>query len=421
MKKVLTPFKLLGCILVTAGFLVAGVVAMTPAVSEVTSAGTSVEEPLFLSPLDQRSEIYDHNGSLLATLYGEQNREPVALEDIPQLVRDAIIVVEDEDFYSHQGVNLRSTVRALFENVSSGAIAQGGSTITMQVVKNAILGTQQTLDRKTREAILALRLEEQFTKDQILERYLNTAYFGNGAYGVQAAAETYWGVGVGELDWSQAALLAALIRNPNGYNPIRFPDIAAERRALALSRLVDSGHLTREEAAQFAFAPLPTQVIRVTPPPDDYFVEEVKQLLLDDPRFGLGETPEERYQAVFSGGLRIHTTFDPIMQQAALTARADILPGDDPGQFSWSYDGEDVLGTAVVVTTEVQTGAVRALVGGPGFDNYRYNIATQGYRQAGSSFKTFVLAAALESGIVPDDSISGSAPCRIPKDRKSVV
>src|SRR5690606_20848175 len=120
--------------------------------------------------------------------------------------------------------------------------------------------------------------------------------------------ETYWGVSVGELDWAQAALLAALIRNPNYYNPIRYPEVATQRRAIALSRLVDSGHLTPEEASRYAFAPLPTQVHRVTPPPDDYFVEEVKQLLLDDPRFGLGDTPEERYQAVFSGGIRVHTT-----------------------------------------------------------------------------------------------------------------
>ena len=187
-------------------------------------------EPLFLSPLDQRSIVIDRNGGVLATLYGEQNRAPVPLAEIPEHVRDAIIVVEDEDFYSHEGVNLRATVRALFENVSSGGIEQGGSTITMQVVKNSVLTNERTLERKTREAILALRLEEELTKDQILERYLNTAYFGNGAYGVQAAAETYWGVNVGDLDWGQAALLAALIRNPNGYNPLRFPEQAAERR-----------------------------------------------------------------------------------------------------------------------------------------------------------------------------------------------
>jgi membrane peptidoglycan carboxypeptidase len=411
---VAAPVKLLVCLVATACFVAGGAVALTPAVTSIADAGRSVEEELFLSPLDQRSVVLDRNGGTLATLYGEQNRAPVALVDIPQHVRDAIIVVEDENFYSHDGVNLRATVRALFENVSSGAIEQGGSTITMQVVKNSVLSSEQTLERKTREAILAMRLEEEFTKDQILERYLNTVYFGNGAYGVQAAAETYWGLNVGQLDWAQAALLAAIIRNPSGYNPIRFPEQAVARRQLALDRLVETGHITEEEAALYAFTPVPSSLQRVTPPPDDYFVEQVKQLLLDDPRFGIGDTPEERYNAVFTGGLRITTTFDPAMQLAALQARDDVLPGDLSGQFLFRYDGQDVQGSAAIVTTEVATGAVRVMVGGPGFDDYRFNIATQSERQAGSSFKTFVLAAALESGLVPEDTVSGSAPCRIP-------
>ena len=408
--------KLVVVLVVSAVFLAGAAVAITPAASGLADAGESVEEPLFLDALDQRSLVFDVNGGLLATLYGEQNRAPVALSEIPAPVRDAIIAVEDEDFYSHDGVNLRATVRALFENVSAGGVEQGGSTITMQVVKNSVLSNEQTLERKTREAILAIRLEDELTKDQILERYLNTAYFGNGAYGVQAAAETYWGVSVGDLDWGQAALLAALIRNPSYYNPIRFPEVAAERRRLALDRLVDVGHLSDEEAAVFAFQPLPTEVHRVTPPPDDYFVEQVKQLLLDDPSFGLGDTYEERYNAVFTGGLRIHTTLDFRMQLLAVEARDDILPGDLPGQFLFrNRQREEVQGTAVVVTTDVRTGAVRALVGGPGFDEYRYNIATQSVgRQPGSTFKVFVLAAALEAGIVPTDTISGSAPCRIP-------
>ena len=408
--------KLVVVLVASAVFVAGAAVAIAPATGGLADAGESLEEPLFLNNLDQRSLVYDVNGQLLATLYGEQNRAPVALAEIPAEVRDAIIAVEDEDFYSHDGVNLRATVRALFENVSSGSVEQGGSTITMQVVKNSVLTNEQTLERKTREAILALRLEDELTKDQILERYLNTAYFGNGAYGVQAAAETYWGVSVGDLDWGQAALLAALIRNPNNYNPIRFPEVAAERRRLALDRLVDVGHLTEDEATVFAFAPLPTEVRRITPPPDDYFVEQVKQLLLDDPSFGIGDTYEERYNAVFSGGLRIHTTMDFRMQLLAVQARDEILPGDLPGQFLFrNRQRQEVQGTAVVVTTDVRTGAVRALVGGPGFDEYRYNIATQSVgRQAGSSFKVFVLAAALEAGIVPTDTISGSAPCRIP-------
>jgi penicillin-binding protein 1A len=399
-------------------FVSAAAVAMAPAAERALGAGHSREEPLFLSPLDERSIVLDRNGGVLATLYGAENRAPVTLAEIPESVEQSVIVVEDADFYSHEGVNLRATVRALFENVSAGGVEQGGSTITMQVVKNSVLTSERTLERKTREAILAVRLEEEFTKDQILERYLNTAYFGNGAYGVQAAAETYWGVDVGALDWGQAALLAALIRNPNGYNPIRFPERAAERRQLALDRLVQTEHLTQDQADLYAFQALPTQVHRTTPPPDDYFVEYVKQQLLDDADFNLGDTPEERYNAVFSGGLRVHTTFDPLMQAAALQARDDVLPGDLPGEFLFTgrVDGEyqEVQGTGVVVTTEVATGAVRTLVGGPGFDDYRYDIATQGERQPGSSFKTFVLAALFEAGYVPSDTVQGGAGCAIP-------
>jgi penicillin-binding protein 1A len=409
-----TVLKLVAVMAAAAAFIAGSAVALTPATSGLGDAGTSVEEPLFLNNLDQRSVVYDVEGRLIATLYGEQNRAPVPLSDIPMQVRDAIIAVEDRDFYSHDGVNLRATVRAFFENVSAGGVEQGGSTITMQVVKS-VVGSEATLGRKTREAVLARRLEEELTKDQILERYLNTAYFGNGAYGVQAAAETYWGVDVGQLDWGQAALLAALIRNPSNYEPIRHPEIAIERRRLALDVLVDLGHITSDEADIHAFQPVPSEIQRTTPPPDDYFVEKVKQLLLDDPAYGLGDTYEERYNAVFSGGLRIHTTLDTRAQLLAVAARDDILPGDEPGIFHVRSGGVDHEGTAVVVSTDVHTGAVRALVGGPGFDEWRYDIATQGIgRQPGSTFKIFVLAAALEAGLVPDDTISGSAPCRIP-------
>ena len=409
-------FRLAALLVVCSLFVTGAAVALTPAAGILGDAGHGVAEPLFLSPLDQRSQVFDSNGGLLATLYGEQNRAPVPLERIPQPVIDAVLAVEDQDFYAHDGVNIRATVRALFENVSSGDVQQGGSTITQQVVKISILTEEQTLERKTREAVLAFRLEEELTKDQILERYLNTVYFGNGAYGVQAAAETYWGVDVTELTWGQAALLAALIRNPSGYDPIRFPDQAIERRRLALDRLVVTGSLSQEQADTVSFEPLPTERRRVTPPPDDYFVEQVKQLLLDDPSYGLGETSAERNRAVFSGGLRIFTTFDPAMQDAALRARNDVLPGDLDGQFMFrSRTGAQVQGTAVVVTVDIHNGAVRALVGGPGFDAYRYDIATQGIgRQAGSAFKVFVLAAALESGIVPDDTITGGGPCRFP-------
>ncbi len=355
-----------------------------------------------LNPLAQRSVMYAADGSVMAVLKAEENRKPVALAQVPQPVIDTVLAVEDAEFYHHRGVNARSLIRALLANVSAGGVTQGGSTITQQVVKNALLTPKRDANRKLKEAIYAVRLERTMTKDEILERYLNTVYFGNGAYGVQAAAELYFGTDVGQLGYPQAAFLAGLIRNPVGYDPFRFPVRATDRRRVALNRLVDVGKLTREQADLIDATPVPTspQTTSSSPPPEDYFVEEVKQQLLDDVR--LGDTAQERYNAVFKGGLQIYTTFDPKMQQEALQARNDQLP-DTGGKF-----------TVALVAIDPQTGAVKAMVGGPGFENAKFNLATQGIRQPGSSFKTFVLVAALEAGVRPTDIIDGTSPCRFP-------
>jgi penicillin-binding protein 1A len=259
-----------------------------------------------------------------------------------------------------------------------------------------------------------MRLEDQLSKEEILERYLNMVYFGNGAYGVQAAAETYFQANVGQLTWGQAALLAGLIRDPVDYDPFLHPEIAQERRRISLERLVEVGRITRADADMFMAEPLPAAPAQpLLPQPLDYFAEDAKLLLLRDPRFNLGATPAERYNNVFYGGLRIFTTFDPGAQQAALQARSDVLPGDDPNAFVWNYQGAPYEGTSVIVSVEPQTGAIRTLVGGPGFNRYQYNIATDPRvrRDNGSAFKFIVLVAALENGIVPNDTISGSSPC----------
>ncbi|CAN5269608.1 penicillin-binding protein 1A [soil metagenome] len=392
-------------------------VAVAPQAHRLFTASHGKAEPIDLHPLAERSLMFDRGGGLMATLHAEQNRAPVALAEVPQHVIDVILAVEDEYFYEHDGVNLRATFRALFANVESGQIEQGGSTITMQLVKNALLTPEQDLSRKTQEAVLARRLEEVMSKDEILERYLNTIYFGTGAYGVQAAAEVYFGRGVAELDIGQAALLASLIRSPANYDPFRNPELALERRNLALQRLVDVGKLSSDEAGLWAFQPLPTQPL-LPPPVLDYFAEEVKLQLLRDPAFGLGDTPTQRYNALFGGGLRIHTTFDPTLQQQALDARTEILPGENGtftvnGLLQGEPERRDHVGTASVVTVDPATGAILTMVGGPGFQNYQFNIATADPgRQTGSSFKMFVLLALLENGYVPDDNISGSSPCR---------
>jgi len=398
------------------GLAVAGV-ALVPAARHLQGASSAEEGPLDLGPLDQRSYVYAADGSLLAALRADVDRQPVPLSAIPAHVADAVLAVEDADFYAHNGVNLRAMLRALSANVESGATVQGGSTITQQLVKQEVVGDEQSFDRKAREAVLAHRLEETMTKDEILERYLNTVYLGNGAYGMQAGAETYFGVSVGELDVGQAAFLAGLIANPSAFDPIRHPETAKQRRDLALRRLVAYGRLSDAEADALSATPLPTAVNQVNPQPDTYFVEEVKQLLLDDER--LGATREEREYMVFRGGLNIYTTLDPRAQLLAQQSRDDVIAGvapDGAAPATIPIDPNPVTGaprfaTGAVVSVEPATGAIRAMVGGSGFEENKYNITTQGLRSGGSTFKVFVLMALLEAGYVPTDTVSGSGPC----------
>jgi membrane peptidoglycan carboxypeptidase len=387
--------------------------ALTVPLGMLGHVGSGRPDPKKLEflPLAQRSYIYAADGSLIATLHDEENRQPVALKDVPQHVIDAVLAVEDSGFWVHDGVNARGILRAFQANVDAGGISQGGSTITQQVVKLDLLNnSEQTIDRKSQEIVLALRLEREKPKRWILERYLNTVYFGNHAYGIQSAAETYFGTSAAGLSVDQAAMLAGMIRNPNVYNPIRFPDRVKARREVALDRMVEVGALGKAEAGMYAEAPIPTEVQATLPAPDDYFVAEVRTQLLADGK--LGSTYEERKRNVFQGGLKVYTTFDPTAQREALDARQARLPLVD-GQFAagTAADGTPLFGSAAIVSIDPATGAVRTMVGGPGFQNYQYNIATQGGRNPGSSFKPFVLATLMAQGKSPEDIVDGRGPC----------
>jgi penicillin-binding protein 1A len=291
----------------------------------------------------------------------------------------------------------------MLENLGSGEVEQGGSTITQQLVKIDLLTQVQNLDRKVREARFAIQLERELTKDEILERYLNSVYFGGGAYGVEAAANYYFGKPVARVTVPEAAFIAGMIRNPTGYDPVRFRERSRTRRAVVLSRMVTVGKLTSAEAAEHNKAPMPFPIDRTAEPEErsSYFVEQVKQELLDDAR--LGDTPGERYQAVFNGGLRIFTTFDPGLQAAAEEVVAEGIPEKSREKF-----------TASLVSVDVDTAAVRAMVAGRGFETDQFNLVTQARRQPGSSWKTFTLVAALEAGYSPESIISGVEPCPIP-------
>ena len=425
--------RLLLIVAIGVGAIVLSVVALGPGARELARATSFTDDPVELPVLGGTSVMYDRYGKPLQSFEAEK-RDVVTLDKIPPTVIESVLAVEDSGFYRHGPVDARSILRAARTNVDSGGAQQGGSTITQQVIKTSITGSKRTLRRKLSEARLATQLEKQMTKDQILERYLNIIYLANNSYGVQAAAQSYWGVDVGKLDWAQGALLAALIRNPNGYDPLRHPVAARTQRRLALRRLVSTGRLSQADADRANKEPLPKTLHIVTNRVDDYFVQEVEDRLLNKTNantvegHALGKTYKQRYNAFFRGGLRIYTTYDPAAQAAAIQARqqSNVPGGMQPNGTFYLPDYVDQktgkvypqFGTMSIVSIEPSSGAVRVLLGGPGLSKTnRYDIATSRIgKTPGSSFKTFVLAAAMEQGYVPGDLISGGSPCGFQPD-----
>ena len=358
--------------------------------------------PADLDPPAQRSVIFASDGTRLATLSGVENRVTVDLSGVPKRVRHAVLAVEDADFYDHAGVNHRAIVRALFANLRAGGVVQGGSTITQQYIKNAVLSPERSIERKATEMRYAIDLERRLDKDEILERYLNISYFGEGIYGIATAAEYYYSKTLDELTLDEAALLAGLISEPERANPATDPAAAAARRDVVLQRMQAEGFATAEEVRSAQRSPVEFQLSPLPPPNNPFFVEHVKQILFDDD--ALGATRDERQQAVFGGGLHIHTTLDPALQTAARDAIAEVLT--DPTAHPMS----------TLVSVDPATGALRALAVGPkGFGpcdtgdepcaTTQVNPAVDGLggsgRQPGSAFKPVVAASALTEGMPP--------------------
>lgn len=382
------------------------------AVASASLAACSYSTRAAVPPADdeiESSTLYAADGTLVHTFHAEENRKVIPLEQIPEDVRNAVIAIEDERFYRHRGVDIRAVLRAARSNAEAGEIAQGGSTITQQYVKQEILDdSSQTIERKVLEASMAIQLERDYSKDRILELYLNAIYFGNGAYGIEAAAHQYFGKPATELIVAEAALLAGLIQRPGTTDPFDEPELALARRQVVLERMHANDMLDDAELLWWTNYPMDL-ASSVVPAAERYqaayFVEEVKQWILDDPRFGA--TPKERRDLLFGGGLRIHTTVDLQAQANAEAAVSAVLPDPNgPG--------------ASLVAIETATGYVRAMVGGRDFFGTspiaKLNLATQGLRQSGSSFKPFVLAAALTEGIDPSTRISAPACITIPMD-----
>lgn len=334
------------------------------------------------------SQIYDINGNELANIHAEENRVPVSIRQIPKDLQNAFVAVEDNRFYDHIGVDPKGILRAVVSNITSKEVAEGGSTITQQLAKNAYLTQERTMKRKIQEVFLALRLEQQYTKQEILELYLNQIYFGQGAYGVQAAAKTYFGKDVSELDTNECAVLAGIPKSPNYYSPLNSMEAAQKRKATVLDQMVKYGYMNAMTANSLKKEPLKL----AKPHADDnsntpkYFVNYVIQELIN--KYGA--------DAVYKDGLKIYTTIDMDMQRAAEEAMKNL-----PNSSTDANGNKQPQGALVAI--DPATGYIKAMVGGRGTD--QFNRATMAERQPGSAFKPFVFAAALESDYSPSSMI----------------
>jgi membrane peptidoglycan carboxypeptidase len=360
----------------------------------------------------QTTYIYDREGHQIATLHSTVDRTIIPLSDMPPQLRHAVIAVEDKGFYEHPGIDVSGIFRAAWTDLVSGEVVQGGSTLTQQLVKNVYAGQYtedpetgvetyavppRTLGQKVRESLLAIKVEREFTKDQILAKYLNTVYFGRGAYGVQAAAQTFFRKDASELSALESALLAGMIQSPSYYDPVEQEEAALERRNYVLEQMASEGYLTPERAAQLEGRKIKVDPIEVGlnfPAKLGYFLDYTRRDLIG--RYTEGQ--------VFSGGLRVKTTLDSQMQRYAEEAVANRL--DTPGDPA-----------AALVAIDPRNGAVRAMYGGKNFDVSKVNLATGdggSGRQAGSAFKPFTLATAIEQGYSLDSRWHGPSSITIP-------
>ncbi len=339
---------------------------------------------------------------MLSILRGSQARIIVKSNAISPWLKHSIVAVEDRRFYEHRGIDLRGMGRALWTDISSRGTVQGGSTITQQFVKNAYLTSQKTIGRKLFEAALAWQLEQRWSKDKILTAYLNTVYFGNGAYGVEQAARIYFHHPAAQMRPSEAALLAGIPEDPSLWDPVAHPKTAKARRNFVLRQLYRQGYITLSQYGDGKDDPMPDPAQVNLPSTQGhaapYFANYVKDQLVK--QYGPRKT--------FGGGLRVRTTLDVDLQTAAREAIASVLPG--------SVRTTPYGPTAALVVLDAQKGSVLAMIGGANYHRSQFNLATQGERQPGSSFKPFVLATALKEGISPSSILTSSKHVTINAD-----
>jgi penicillin-binding protein 1A len=388
--------------------------------------------------LSRVSRIYASGGELLAELHDGRISEPVPIDLMPDIVINAVLAAEDEDFYEHDGVDFRAIASAAVDNILSDT-TRGGSTITQQLVKNLFVGDEITIERKVQEALVAAELERRFTKNQILEFYLNSAFFGSNAYGVNAAAEQYFQKELGDVTVAEAATIAVTIRNPSVFNPRRNPDLVLDRRNRVIRNMEEEGWITPTEGARALKEPMViaprTSITGIA----DHVVAEVKRQMLDDPEFAfLGETRDDRKKAIFGcpaddegcaggGGLRIETTIDLPAQRAAndilqtwftipennFEACQELFPDRNVNslEFLEVYATSHTCApTGALATVENHTGAVITMASAVPFDFNQFDFAVQGQRNPGSTMKPITLVTALELGESLASRWNGASP-----------
>ncbi|MCD4669677.1 MAG: PBP1A family penicillin-binding protein [Actinomycetia bacterium] len=355
-------------------------------------------EELSPSPVAQTSKVYDLSGSLITEFHAEENREIIPFSSMSDNIKDAIVAVEDKRFFEHQGVDYIRILGAAVADIKAGRLAQGGSTITQQVVKNIYFSPEKTWRRKINEALIAIQLERNYTKDKLLEMYLNTIYFGAGTYGIEKASEVYFGKDAADLSIPEAALLAGMVQAPEVHSPFNNIENAKYRRDLVLKMMyeqefIDPGQYMDALAEPIKINEDGTGISgnqpgnRLAP----YFIDFVKQQLYDQ---------EFNDYDVFKGGLRIYTTLDVDLQEKAEQAVKTVFPGDITPSYS-------------LICTDPDNGYIYALIGGKDYAESKFNIATQGRRQPGSVFKTLVLMESAIQNISAKNEFDPNGPITI--------
>jgi len=348
-------------------------------VRNAASSLPSVEEIAHYEA-DLSTIVYDRNEKVITRLFRE-NRTWVTLDRISPFMKQAVIAAEDSSFYEHGGIDFTAILRALWVDITHGEVKQGASTITQQLARNLFLTREQTFNRKVREAILALRLERVFTKDRILEMYLNMIYFGHGAWGIHTASQLYFNKEPADLTLSEASLLAGIIKAPEYYTPKRHPERAARRQQYVLNRMREDGYISAEETETARKIELNFQNLEKPALMFDQAPYFISYILFDHllPKYGS--------DMVYRGGLRVYTTIDLDVQKDAEEAIRELKS------------------EGAIVALEPSTGEILALVGGKNFEESKFNRATQAFRQPGSAFKPFVYTAAMQEGIRPVDHV----------------